>query len=88
MPVSEEQIEAGPGMLLVSLLLAIASAASIWAFHNADIWAALVLAWIISVLLCFAINPRLGRWSLLGIPIAFSFDIALLIACATGQGCL
>jgi len=75
-------------MLVVSLLLATASAVSIWAFHNADIWAALVLAWITSALLCFAVNPRFGRWSLLGIPIAFSFIIAVSIACAIGRGCL
>jgi hypothetical protein len=87
-PVREENAEGGAGMFVASLLLATASTVSIWVFHNADVWAGLVLIWIISVILCFAINPRWGRWSLLGIPIAFSFIILISIACATGHGCL
>lgn len=88
MPVVEEHVEAGRGMLIVSLFLAITSALSIWVFHDTNVWIALVLAWMVSVLLCFAVNTRFGRWSLLGAPIAFSFLIVVTIACASGQGCL
>jgi hypothetical protein len=79
-------------VLIISLSLSIAAGALPWVARFRPIpgnyFDILLVLWAASVLVCFGVNPRFGRWALFGIPVALAFIPVAMVSCATGGGCL
>jgi predicted membrane channel-forming protein YqfA (hemolysin III family) len=89
MSAPEEHLSEARGVLIVSLVLATFCALVPWLFRDPEpYWWMSMFLWMASVIVCFCVNVRFGRWALLGVPIALSFFLFALVSCAFGVDCL